>query len=71
MKTNLRRLSAILKLFNPEDFYVLDIRKVEICLQGNFNPNIVKQALSLKFKQSISENGYIQFDRYLYTITLT
>jgi len=71
MKQDLKRLTAILKLFDIEDFYVLTVRSSEVVLQGEFKADIARKAMILKFKQSIEPRGYLNFNRGNYTIILT
>lgn len=74
MKTqsnNLRRLATILKIFNENDFYVITLYPSEIKLQGNFNSDVVRTARKTKFKETTTEQGYLEFYRGIYNITLT
>jgi hypothetical protein len=70
-KQNLRRLRSILKMFDPEDFYVISISCGSIVLQGEFNPKIVINARQHKFTFQITDSGYSEFRRGKYIITLT
>ena len=71
MKDNLKRLNAILKVFNMNDFYTINIGAYEIVLQGHFNADIVKSCLKLKFEKNFDLNGYLEFRRHCYRIVMT
>ena len=71
MKTNLRRLSLISKIFNINLFYSVNINVSSIELQGKFNPDIVLLCEKLKFNSSYTPHGYVLFHRNLIQITLT
>lgn len=70
-KRNLRRLLAFSKVNDLNDFYSVTFTNTGIVLQGYFKKEVVKRAVSLRFKLRISENGYLEFNRGLYTIVLT
>lgn len=70
-KRNLRRLLAFSKVNDLNDFYAVTFTNTGIVLQGCFKKEVAKRAVSLRFKPTISENGYLEFNRGLYTIVLT
>lgn len=70
-KRNLRRLLAFSKVNDLNDFYAVTFTNTGIVLQGYFKKEVAKRAVSLRFKPGISENGYLEFNRGLYTIVLT
>jgi hypothetical protein len=70
-KKNLRRLNVVSKLFDLNSFYSVSFTDTGIILQGRFSSDITKKAVSLRFKSEVSINGYLEFNRSIYTITLT
>lgn len=70
-KKNLRRLNVVSKLFDLNSFYSVSFTDTGIILQGRFSSDIIKKAVSLRFKSEVSINGYLEFNRGLYTIVLT
>ena len=71
MKNNLRRLNRIVKLFPENAFYTCSITDYGVTLQGKFNPQIILKAQELRFTGLIMANGYMQWIRGCYSITLT
>lgn len=71
MKTQLRKLRLLAKVFDLEDFYCVTARTGGIDLQGKFKKEIVVLCKKLKFAESFSDNGYAQFNRSNIEITLT
>ncbi|HEY5588571.1 MAG TPA: hypothetical protein VIK86_06415 [Candidatus Paceibacterota bacterium] len=63
MKTNIRKLSLILKVFNEDDFYVITVYEHEIILQGYFKQAILAKLKKLKFKITVSNEGWIDAKR--------
>jgi len=70
-KKNLRRLNVVSKLFDLNSFYSVSFTDTGIILQGRFSSGITKKAVSLRFKPEVSINGYLEFNRSIYTIVLT
>lgn len=71
MKQNIRRLDRLVKLFGYESFYRVGITIYNVEAQGHFTPEIIKKAMALKFKSSVSTSGYVELERGNYKITLT
>jgi hypothetical protein len=72
MKNLLRRQRAILKLLDPDDFYVITTGHGGVQLQGHFKRELISQILKLKFIQTpLDDTGYLEFVRGRYEITLT
>jgi hypothetical protein len=72
MKNLLRRQRAILKLLDPDDFYIISSGHGIVQLQGDFKRELISKILKLKFKQTpLNDNGWINFTRGKYEITLT
>jgi len=70
-KNNLRRLNTLGKAIDLNDFYSVTFTNTGIVLQGYFKKEVAKTAVYLRFKPEISKNGYLEFNRGLYTIVLT
>ena len=71
MKENLRRLQLIGKVLDLSLFYVLNIYADHISFQGRYNAKLTIKLLTLKFTQSVTQSGYVEFNRGKITITLT
>ena len=71
MKEQLITLQDILGDMGYEYFYICSITPYDVRLQGNFNPTLVLKLKNLGYLQSISDNGYLQFDTTGVCITLT
>jgi hypothetical protein len=71
MKTQMRRLELILRVIDPDWFYVISVWKSEIVLQGNFSPEKAKFLIKLKFSHSFDCNGNLDFNRGVIRIVLT
>ena len=70
MKNDLRRLKAVLKMFDEKDFYAVHLQG-GVSLQGIFNAEKAQRCRKNKFQFSLSDGGYVQFKRKNVFITLT
>lgn len=71
MKDNLRRLQLFLAISKipVKLFYSINITPSDISLQGRFYPETAK--LFSSWKTNISTNGYIEFNKNKFKVTLT
>ena len=71
MEDNIRRLQWCLRLFGYKSFYAVGATEYSVTMQGAFSTDVTKKAKSLRFSQTIEENGYLKFTRGNIEITLT
>ena len=71
MKTQLRKFELIKRIINMDSFYAISIYDYGITLQGKYKADLAKQLTTLRFKSSLSINGYVEFQRRNLVITLT
>ena len=71
MKDNIRRLQWCLRLFGYKNFYSVGATEYSVSMQGVFSTDVTKKAKSLRFSQTIEDNGYIIMKRGNIEITLT
>jgi hypothetical protein len=71
MKTQLRKLRLLSKIFDLDDFYNISLYQNKITLQGKFSAILSIRLNKLNFIQTINENGFINFKRNNIEITLT
>jgi len=72
MRDNHRRLIAISKIIDIYKFYSISFSESSANLQGNFNPELIKDLLKNKFISiGIDCNGYVNLKRGHVHITLT
>jgi hypothetical protein len=69
-KQNIRRLNAISKMVDLEQFYCITMNG-SISLQAGYKPAIVVWATTHNFKLSYLSNGYITLSRSNIEIVLT
>jgi len=73
MKNNVRRIRALLKMFNDIDkFYVITSGRYDNSLQAEYNSDLVKEIIALRFvNKGIDRNGHTEFIRGNIRIILT
>ena len=72
MKNQLRRLKALEKMIDLNQFYVVSIAPGEVNLQGHFNASLVVALRALRFMQTgINDYGYVKMMRSNIEVTLT
>lgn len=60
-----------MKLFGYKSFYSVGAMEHGVSMQGVFSTEVTKKAKSLRFLQSIDDNGYIKLIRGNIEIILT
>ena len=60
-----------MRLFGYKSFYCVTATKYSVMMQGVFSSDVTKKAKSLRFSQTIEDNGYIRLKRGNIEITLT
>lgn len=63
-RTHLRVINTLGKvLANDENNYALNMDKYSIKVQGTYKANLVRYCIDKKWKQTISQNGYIYLEK--------
>jgi hypothetical protein len=68
---NLRRVKAISKILDMDNFYSVDAGRYNITLQGEYDRDLVKAAIKNKFEfVELADNGFVHLVRGNITINL-
>ena len=72
MKTQMRIIEAMLKIFGDTAFYTISMSRFgSTSFQGNFKSELVATAQRYRFTPTFLENGFVDLRRGNITITLT